>query len=389
MDLIQKGITILLKSAVTQQPFKLPEGFELEQAMPLVKKHGMLTLIYEGARICGISTQESLMRQMFVAYCKAMLFSEGQLRDIERIYAVFDREKIDYMPLKGCRMKYLYPRPELRTMGDADILIKVDQYTYIKQLLESMGFEQKHETDHELVWRSKSLYLELHRRLIPSYNEDFYEYYGEGWNLAKVRDGSRYSMIPEDEWIFLFTHFAKHYRDGGIGCRHVTDLWVWQRTHPDVNRIYVEEKLEQLQLREFYDNILRLLKLWFEDGESDSVLDIINEFIFSSGSFGKQEVRMLSRAVRDAKHSISGSRSRCRYLRRILFPGVDVLRGKYTILQKAPWMLPAVWIFRVFYKVSCERKSVNHHTQNLIEMSGENMRLRQKMLNLVGLDYYF
>ena len=46
------------------------------------------------------------------------------------------------MPLKGCNMKALYPSPELRVMGDADILIRVEQYDRIRPIIQSLGFEE-------------------------------------------------------------------------------------------------------------------------------------------------------------------------------------------------------------------------------------------------------
>ena len=43
----------LLKSAILQQPLPLPEDFDLEKAMPLVRSHQVASLIYDGAACCG------------------------------------------------------------------------------------------------------------------------------------------------------------------------------------------------------------------------------------------------------------------------------------------------------------------------------------------------
>lgn len=389
MNELHKGIITLMKSAVTQEKNVLPPDFSLEQALPLIRKHNILTLAYDGAVRCGISAQDSAMVKMFPAYCKAMMVSEGQIRMLEQIFRVFDREGIDYLPLKGCTMKGLYPRHELRPMGDADILIRTEQYDRIKPLISSLGFEEKMESDHELVWRSPSLLLELHKRLIPSYNQDFYAYYGDGWKLAKIRNGTRFSMTPEDEWIYLFTHFAKHYRDGGIGCRHVLDLWMWRRACPEMDEEYIAKILKELQLDVFHGNMLRLLKMWFEDGAGDCVMEIISEFIFSSGSFGVDEMRVLSRAVRDEKNSGPSSNGKIRYLWQTAFPGVQVLRNKYTILKKYPWMLPGVWIVRPVYKIMRERKSLDKQVKCLEALTKENLDLRRELLDAVGLKFNF
>ena len=132
MNTVQKGILLLLKSAVTGGDCHIPEDFDLELAIPLIHRHNILTLAYEGAYQCGFSRQNPVMRQMFARYCKALVTNEHQMREVARVCEAFEQEKIDYMPLKGCRLKSLYPRPELRPMGDADILIRTEQYNKIK-----------------------------------------------------------------------------------------------------------------------------------------------------------------------------------------------------------------------------------------------------------------
>ncbi len=388
MNETQRGILTLLKSSITQTQLRLPRDFSLAEAYPAIKAHHITALAYDGAGRCGLPKEDPVMQQLFQDYYKCLIISRGQLAQINRIYDAFDQNGIDYMPLKGCNMKHRYPAPELRMMGDADILIRMEQYASIRPLMAELGFREKQTTDHELVWQNNALYLELHKRVIPSYNLDMKDYFGDGWELAKNCQGSRYSMTVEDEWIYLFTHFAKHYRDGGIGCRHMADLWVYLRTTEALDEGYVEGELEKLRLLEFYRNIRRLLRVWFEDGPEDELSEYLTEFIFSSGSWGQMETKILSRTLRDSRRSVLGFSGRLIYVRNTLFPGVDVLREKYTILKKAPWILPVVWIVRPFYKVLFERDSLKEQEKNLKALTQDNMELRQKMLRYVGLDYH-
>ena len=159
--------------------------------------------------------------------------------------------------------------------------------------MKKLGYRESEESDHELNWESDALYMELHKRLVPTYDEDYYAYFGDGWDRARKKDGCCYEMSTEDEYIFLFTHFAKHFRDGGIGCRHVVDLWVYLRSHPALDEGYVRGELEKLRLVDFYDNILALLGLWFADGPGDEKAELITEFIFDSGSWGGAESKLL------------------------------------------------------------------------------------------------
>ena len=132
------------------------------------------------------------------------------------------------MLLKGTLLKEMYPKKELRAMGDADILIKTEQYDKIKPIMQGLGFEERTESDHELIWRKPQLLLELHKKLIPSYNKDYYAYFGDGWQLGKPNSNfpHRFEMSDEDQMIYLFTHFAKHYRDAGIGIRPLPETTI-------------------------------------------------------------------------------------------------------------------------------------------------------------------
>lgn len=383
MNITQQGIVTLLKSAVTGQAYPLPEDFSLEAAYPNLKKHHMDALLYEGAVRCGLSKKDPVMQQLFQKYCKALLRSEGQMAQVARIGEAFEQHGIDYMPLKGCKLKALYPKQELRTMGDADILIRVEQYPQIQPIMESLGYSPVQESDHEFIWRHPQLLLELHKWLIPSYNADFYGYFGDGWALAKHETGCHYAMCPEDEFLYLFTHFAKHYRDGGIGCRYVLDLWVYLRAHPALDGAYLENGLRKLGLWEFYGNICHVMDVWFDHRQPDGMTDLITDFIFSSGSWGQAQSHALSQLVRNN----TGRVGKAQYLKDQLFPSVAQLERKYPVLQKAPWLLPAVWVYRPVYKVLFERKDVAAKRDLLQKVSAEEVDAKREMLRFVGLDF--
>ena len=383
----QRAIVALMTSALTRKSLVLPEDFVLENSLELIKKHHMVNLIYEGAVLCGLPKQDPAMQQLFRLCLPFLMKSEAQMRTIGRIREEFLRENIDFMLLKGCRMKALYPKPELRYMGDADILIRTEQYDRIRPVMERLGFADQGESDHELKWCSDALYAELHKRLIPSYNKDLYAYYGDGWKLAISGESSEYFMKPEDEWIYLFTHYAKHYRDGGVGCRYVADLWLWRRENPHMDEDYIRDIMRTMRLERFYDNTLLLLDYWFAEGKGNETLDVMTGFIFSSGSWGVDEIKVLSRAVRDANYATLSISGRLRYLWQTAFPNATTLQDKYTVLKKCPWLLPLVWIYRPFYKVFYERKTLERKKRHLDALSEENVQLRRDMLHLVGLEY--
>ena len=388
MNILQSGMITLFKSAITGQTYALPEGFSIEEAYALSKRHHITNLLYLGACNCGISRDEKAMQEMFSSYCVSTIRSEVQLQTLHRVLDAFEAAQIEYLPLKGSKIKALYPKPELRYMGDADVLIRMEQYPQIAPIMESLGFTHQKTTDHEIVWSSKALLMELHQRIVPSYNKDFYAYFGDGWQRARKIAGMQYDLSTEDEMIFLFTHFAKHYRDGGIGCRYVVDLWLFRNAHPEMDGDYLCQELKKLWLWEFYENIMHLMDVWFCEKPTDPKTDFLTEFIFSSGSWGVHSKRLLSTALKKAPRT-TGKGAKLTYAWSILFPAKGYLYKQYPVLKQKPWLLPAIWVIRPFRKVLFQRDALKKQKENLDALKDEELQLHKQMLNYVGLDYHF
>jgi len=248
MDIMQQGVITLLKSAVTGEKLDLPRGFDLAQAYPRIRAHHMTTLVYTGAVNCGIDRRLPVMQQLFQGYCRALQVCECQMHALNRVFAAFDAEGIDYLPMKGSMMRALYPRPELRMMGDADVLIRLEQYERIVPILQKLGFVEGPEGEHHYAWKSDALCLELHKTLFQLHILERFEYFRDAWPYAHAQIGTRYAMDEENTFAYLFTHFSKHYSGAGIGCRHVVDLWVYLRSHPHMDEAKLDEVLDPYHL---------------------------------------------------------------------------------------------------------------------------------------------
>lgn len=386
MDKIQLGIITLIKSAITQQAYELPDGFDIGEAYALVSKHHVYSMVYDGAVRCGISQTHPTMQLLFQKYCRALQINEGQMRELKRIFSAFEENQIDYMPLKGTIMKSYYPKPELRQMGDADILIRQEQYDRIAAIMEELGFEEKAETDQDYTWQSNFLYVELHKNLMPPEAKNLYAYFGNGWPRAEHELNTRYAMKPEDFFIFLLAHFAKHYRKSGIGCRHVVDVWVFRKLNLIKDYAYLEKELAKLQMLEFYHGICRLVSCWFEGGKMDDKMVFVTDVIFHSGSWGTDEQMRISAVVRETRR-YSGKFGKILYLARRVFPEYKDLRAEWPILKKAPWLTPFIWFFRLLKKLCHPNTSLADQKKLTSMMTKDNLEARRNALNYIGLEY--
>ena len=386
METTQRLVAALLKAAVTGEAQPLPPEYSLEEAMNVIRKQGLATLALEGGTLCGISRQEPAMQELFRLYYGILLRSERQMAKVEAVFRTFEENGIDYLPFKGCVMKALYPKPELRVMGDADILIRFAQYPAIRPLMEQLGMEMEVESDCEQIWKCPDLYLELHKCLVQPSHRDYYAYYGDGWSRAAHEQGFRYGFTPEDTYVYLFVHYAKHYRSGGIGCRHVLDIWMYRRAFPNLDRTYVNRELEVLRLKQFHENTLRLLDHWFGNGENDNVVEFMTRRIFSGGAYGNAEDYHVFTEL-SKTNGTKAKNSRLRYARDLLFPPLEQMQKKYPVLEKYPVLLPAGWAVRGGAVLLRHREKLTSAVKVGQQVSDEALNTHQENLRFVGLEY--
>lgn len=389
MNDLQRGVIAIVYSALTGENVSLPKDFNLSDGVTIAKKHKIEAIFYYGALNCGFGQDEPFMQELFLLVCRNLALSEQQIYSVNVILSAFDQQKIDYLPLKGALIKSIYPKPEMRSMGDADILIKTEQYGEIKPIMQRLGYTEVVESDHEYIWNKQNVHIELHKRLIPSYNKDYYAYFGDGWRLAKEKNGTRYSMTDEDQMIYLFTHFAKHYRDAGIGIKHIVDLWVYRKNNPNLDESYIKRELIALQLYNFYVNIVNTLSVWFEGREPDEKTDFITSVIFDSGVYGTSKAHILSEAVKKSKSAQSAkSIKRNKFINNTFLP-YENMSLKYPFLKKAPFLLPIMWIYRIIFAIIFRSNRVKAEARALGQMSAKNINSYQDSLTFVGLDFNF
>ncbi len=380
---VQAAIT-LIKSAITGRAMVLPEGYSMQQAQHLLQEQGLLPIGYVGAVNCGYPAEDEIMLFLVDYYCMEAVKSEQQMERIRLVCEAFEENGIDYMPVKGAIIKTMYPSHELRGMSDADILIREEQYSRIHPVMEKLGFREAGESDHEHIWETEYLKVELHKRLMPTYHKDYYSYFGEGWDLAKVQNGHRWAMTEEDAFIYNFIHFAKHYRDAEGSSRFIVDLWVHKQCRPDMDMTYIRRKMADMKMETFFDNILRVMEAWFEDGAWDEVTERITQVLFNIDAQERKTANTVAKSVHMA-HDYGDSRKaeRAGTIRKI-FPDRDHINWSYPQWKKVP--LPIAWVLRWFYLLFFRRKAIKKKSQQP-HVTAEQRENYRKDLEYVGLEF--
>ena len=386
----ERGLILLTRSALTGRAECLPAAFDLEAVIALTIQHQITPLIYYGAVNCGLTSNTDGMDKLLSVTAQLISIGESQMLELSRLTRAFEEEGVDYLLLKGCVMKHLYPQQEMRVMSDLDILIRPSQYERMKPIMCQLGFTEGVESNHELHWSKRNIHVELHKRLIPSYNEDYYAYFGDGWMRAKPKqEGSHnYRFSDEDELIYLFCHFAKHYRDGGIVMKHLTDLWIYCQKKPQLDKAYLRAELGKLGLADFFENVMMTCAVWFDAAAPTEMTDFLTKVIINSGAYGNGETQRVSWAVRISRKDSSGKKAHLRWRLEVIFLPYWKMCLKYPILKKLPVLLPFLWVVRWGETLLHRPKNIRKQLDYAKEMKPEDIEQYRRSLEYVGLCYH-
>lgn len=383
------GVVSLVKSALTGEKTTLPSDFDFENAFKLAKSHRIIPLIYYGMVNSGVSCEPSLMEKYFKYTCQSISVSELQKFELAKLTKEFEEAGIDYMLLKGSVIRDIYPKSEMRSMGDADILIHVEQYDKMIPILEKNGLKFVKENLNEICWDKHPFYVELHRYLVSPGHKDYFKFFGDGWKYARLAEGykHKYEMSDEDFFVFLFAHLTKHYRSSGIGIKHITDIWVYLNAKPDLDMEYVRRELDKLKMLQFFQNVLRMIDAWFKGADYDDITYLITEKIFASGAFGTGESSNKSKAIKDLKSGEVKNTRVHRVLTAVFIPYKNMC-FLFPILKKVPVLLPFMHVYRWIYTLVCKKGTLTKYYNSIKELSPQQLSQYEQELNAVGLDYH-
>ncbi len=360
----------------------LPEDFNIQPIYSLAKQHQIMGVLLYGLLAAGFDIGMPEIKPLYAGALAETIFHEKQQAEISRIYDALNKSKISFMPLKGALLKGIYPRPELRVMSDVDILIRTEEYGLISPVMTALGFEEQYESDHEIVWKNAGLTVEFHKHLIPSYNSDYHGYFKDVWDKAVPIDGYRFCLEKNDEFIYNFTHLAKHYRDGGIGFKHYIDIQLMLEKY-DPNLEYVRSELGKLHLERFLDNVLKTLDFWFGEGEYTDTVGIILKHTFLGGAYGSAGDQLTGRVVRNAERS----HSRMRAITDMVFPSAKVLKPTYKYLEKFPVLLPIAWISRWANALFLQPGRLKRGAKYIEVAGSDKVDQHLRLLRSVGIEY--
>lgn len=334
---------------------------------------------------------------IFYRQTKQLVFLQAYASQIyryinfERVICIFEKtlKDYEYMIVKGAIVASLYQIPELRSMGDVDVLIHSEDRENVHNTLSDAGFElQKSSSVGEWTYLRNGFLFEVHDSLVHRYagKERLVEYFLHAWD---------YEENGRLNWsfhlIYLIEHLRQHFISEGVGFRQFMDIAVVCRKC-EINWEFVTRELEKIGLEMFAATVFAFIEAWFEISVPFKRVVLSEDFyieatkkIFTDGVFGFDSEENQETSLSFSMHykGLDFRTARRRYVLEQLFPAYEVMchLPYCRYVQKRKVLLPFAWIHRIVYRVF-NKKSREHMKQ---EISGDKVMARMNMLKQWGL----
>ena len=270
----------------------------------------------------------------------AVYRTAGQTAEFDAIRALFQEEKIEFIPLKGAILRNYYPSPWMRTSCDIDIFIhESDMQRASAALVDKLGYTRGENGTHDVSFYSESgVHLELHYTLCSDENTAK-EALLHPFTLC--RESSEFSheklQSPELFYLHFVSHTAGHFIAGGCGVRPFIDILMMDEALWE-SRAEVDGMLMQNGLFEFTKYMRALAAYWFMGASADETVLAFEKAVIIGGVYGNFSNRAAFKSGKE--------KNKFRFIMSRIFMPFSMMKNKYPILKKHKWLLPVCHIRR-------------------------------------------
>lgn len=373
-------------------PVEKPAEVSFADVYELAKKHSAANLIWYAIEKLQTKPSGDVLSKWQTSYGMYLNNTAYQDMELEILADIFSSNNYDYMPLKGAQIKTYYPEPDMRSMGDIDLLVRTDKSQSardkVKDLMVSNGYEIDVLNDGQVdaYKNANGIEIEIHFEF-SHINHAFYEHFIVDWDRLIKLDEHRYEMTLEDLYYFNIGHFAKNMFTKGIGFKTILDTYVLWNKLSEEEKQSITSRLAKIELDTFNNTLVELSKVWF-DNEVDEGLFQIGEYILDNGVYGTEKHRAIVDVM--GEESKGNSNGKSSFLLMRIFPPAYILYNRFNIKHKNPILLPFLWLIRIISLLfsSKEKKDMIRFEKSKIEsVTKEDVQNSKQIFDTFGINY--
>ncbi len=345
-DILATGELIInaIKGQLKGEKYAFPDDTDFAKVQKLAERHKVVPLIAPSVIDSDVASDEikaKFKKELF--RCAAR--HAAQEKEAEELSEIFAQNEIKHCFLKGTKVSRFYDNPDMRFMLDMDVLIEPQKCQQAADILVERGYIYDNYEDEKDAGYVKKPFLnfELHKELKYDYDKGYDYYKGALERMVVGENGYAMNMTDEDFYVYIISHSAHHFESAGTGIKSIVDhYYLSEKLKPVCNSKILAQSLETTGLTKFSQCMDNLCEYWFCDGVGDDGVKEVADYIMLSGVFGNQTNYYLSGVI---KGDYSDKKSSY-FLSRLFLP-YKLMKKRYPILKKLPFLLPVFWIVRI------------------------------------------
>jgi hypothetical protein len=195
----------------------------------MAKQQGVISLAYDGAVALKVALPEQIRQTWNRRTMAGVVRNERLLAAQDEVLGWLDAAGIPAAILKGSSVARHYPQPELRVLGDVDILVPRAQVEQVQQILQCNGYRM-HESDHNfhIGFDRDGAYVEIHYDVISPPDckggnavQKETAHFLDHTDRGQVHTHTFPVLSQHHQALMLLLHMVRHMTEGGIGLRQL------------------------------------------------------------------------------------------------------------------------------------------------------------------------
>lgn len=369
-----------------RKPSDVPQGISVEEIIDIAHRNHMDYLLLGALlKLEGLSDeQKGAMREKVV---RSLMRTMAQVTELKEMEKRFEEAGVKNQPMKGARMKFIYPAPEMREMSDIDILIDADCMKQAAEVLAERGYSLSQSIKHHDIYIKKPfMVVEAHRIMYDKTVDGGQYRYFSSFSKAILREGMKYTydFNKEDFYVYMMAHMAKHFYTKGCGIRNLVDVYIYQEKYgASLNKAYIKDELKKCGILEFTEHMEKLAAIWLKGEKTSMFYNDLFQYMVDSGIYGKDENGIWNKFAEEKMRDKDATPSQLK--RWYYFPPLSYMSEYYPWLEGHPYLLPVAWGIRAWRGLFMKKGT--HKREMIHEISDDKVKTYQTIYQKMGLHF--
>lgn len=352
-----------------RKPVEMSEGISIDEILDIANRNHMNYLLLE-ALLKTEALSEEHKKVMRSRVMQSLMRTMAQVTELRELEKCFEENGIKNQFMKGSRMKFLYPTPELREMSDIDVLIDGECMKKATELLAERGYTLSRSVKHHDIYHKPPfMVVEAHKVMYDkTVDGEQYKYFSN-FSRAVLCEGKTYTydFNKEDFYIYMMAHMAKHFYARGCGIRNLVDVYVYlEKYGASMDKEYVKGELKKCGILEFTKHMEKLAYIWLKGEKSSMFYEDLFQYMVDSGIYGKDENGIWNKFSEEKMKDKDATPSQLK--RWYYFPPLSYMAEYYPWLETHGYLLPVAWGIRAFrgafMKKGVEKRKMVHEIES-------------------------